>query len=140
MHFVPAQVCWNRYSDFENIDIRAYQLITLSRFMTDIVSRYRIGHLKSIMWFWYVFVSKSVSKFVGANQCGDITKLDYQSSILLILHCLDAIDLKLSQLIWPAARGRCNDKAVSPVHTIFIQGCQGSFTCLSIEHWVQGTI
>ena len=33
-----------------------------------------------------------------------------------------------------------DEKTGSLVHTLFIQGCPGSFTCLSIEHWVQGTL
>ena len=33
-----------------------------------------------------------------------------------------------------------DEKTGSLVHTLFFQGCPGSFTCLSIEHWVQGTL
>ena len=51
--------------------------------------------------------------------------------------CLDATDLKLSQLICPAATDRRNDEMIrlgSLAHRLFIQGCPGSFTCLSTEH------
>ena len=33
-----------------------------------------------------------------------------------------------------------DEKTGSLVHTLFIQGCPGSFTCLSTEHWVQGAL
>ena len=33
-----------------------------------------------------------------------------------------------------------DEKTGSLVHTLFIQGCPGSFTCLSTGHWVQGTL
>ena len=33
-----------------------------------------------------------------------------------------------------------DEKTGSQVHTLLIQGCPGSFTCLSIEHCVQGTL
>ena len=33
-----------------------------------------------------------------------------------------------------------DEKIGSLVHTLFIHGCQGSFTCLSTEHWVQCTL
>ena len=32
------------------------------------------------------------------------------SGHFFLVYCLDATDLKLSQLIWPAARGRCYDE------------------------------
>ena len=48
---------------------------------------------------------------------------DYSNEI--VWYCLDATDLKLSA-IQPAARGKHNDEA----HTLFIQGCPRSFTCL----------
>ena len=33
-------------------------------------------------------------------------------SLIFALYCLDTPDLKLSQLIWPAARGRHNDEMI----------------------------
>ena len=50
--------------------------------------------------------------------------------------------LKLDQLIWAATRGRCNDEMIRlSIHTRYSQfPSVGSFTCLSIEHWIQGTL
>ena len=50
--------------------------------------------------------------------------------------------LKLDQLIWVATRGKCNDEMIRLwVHTRYSQfPSVGSFTCLSIEHWIQGTL
>ena len=41
---------------------------------------------------------------------------------------------------WWSPYEMSDEKTGSLVHTLFIQGCPGSFTYLSIEHWVQGTL
>ena len=41
---------------------------------------------------------------------------------------------------WWSPYEMSDEKTGSLVHILFIQGCPGSFTCLSIEHWVQGTL
>ena len=60
----------------------------------------------------------------------------------LCLNVSMLLALKLYQLIWAAARGRRNDEMIRLwVHTRYSQfPGLGSFTCLSIEHWVQGTL
>ena len=68
--------------------------------------------------------------------------LVFSICICLMSHVSMLLTLKLDQLIWAAARGRRNDDMIRLwVHTRYSQfPSVGSFTCLSIEHWVQGTL
>ena len=68
------------------------------------------GHIswlsfRSVVWF------KTWQKWTSSLQLLNIFNL-WETMMCIVSYCLDATDLKISQLIWPAARGRCNDKMI----------------------------